>query len=519
MKLATTTSGRLMRIGSFLLATSVILLGVLGQQSASAADYVFTPTATMHSARLLHTATLLADGRVLIAGGQGSGRVPTVEILSSAEIYDPSSGTFSTTGDLSEPRLRHTATLLPSGKVLLIGGISIGGPTASAEIFDPATGQFSPTGSMSGPRSEHSATLLPNGKVLIAGGYNESLWQPTLSTMEVYDPSTGVFAPTTGLSGARTAFTATAIPNGQVVFIGGWNRDSYPAIFPSPEIYDPTTGTVVPTIGVGEGRLNHTATLLGNGTVLLVGGGGTPSSPGNQIYNPNNQLFSSAGNLREARGFGHATTLLSNGKVMVSGGTYDGLALSSTEVYDPATGVFVPASVLNQARIWHTATLLQNGKVLVTGGMGQYSDDALNSYAVLATAELSGPTFDYLEGPAGPAGPAGSTGPAGPAGPVGPEGSVGPTGPMGPQGTAGPTGPAGPAGPIGPAGPLGPMGPTGEGLVSGSLLLLPVDRIAPSGYTFVGTFKEEVTIPADEADGRRQGTRVLNMTIAIYRKN
>jgi uncharacterized protein YjdB len=223
---------------------------------------LFTPTGSLNIARQGHTATMLPNGKVLIAGGDAL----------AAELYDPAAGTFTQTGSLSVQRYRGTATLLGSGTVLFTGGTDgFGGYAATAELFDPATGMFSATGSMSTARAYQTASLLNNGTVFIAGGYNGTL---TLSSTEIYDPGSGVFSPAGPLFTARNAHTATVLPSGKVLVSGGESQTGY---LSSGEIFDPISGTfVMPGIlgtlhypGPGVG---HTAVLMGNGQVLIVGG-------------------------------------------------------------------------------------------------------------------------------------------------------------------------------------------------------------------------------------------------------
>jgi len=167
--------------------------------------------------RFLHTATLLQNGKVLIVGGaltSASDPVPT------AEVYDPATGTFAMTGAMATARAQHTATLLTDGRVLIVGGTTSTGtgdlqPTATAEVYDPSTGSFSVTRSMAEARTYHTATLLPSGKVLVAGGGNEN------STAEVYDPATGSFSIADGMHVGRSGHTATLLPNGSVLVAGG----------------------------------------------------------------------------------------------------------------------------------------------------------------------------------------------------------------------------------------------------------------------------------------------------------
>ena len=176
----------------------------------------------MTVARFRHTATLLGDGRVLIVGGvPADSSVPT----STAELYDPTTGVFNATGSMTTAREQHTATLLPNGQVLITGGQTpvIGSTnlqlTATAEVYDPSTGLFAPTGSMTEARNLHTATLLMDGTVLIAGGGNNS------STAELYNASPGSFTKTGSMEFGRAGHSATAQsqPSGvySVLVVGG----------------------------------------------------------------------------------------------------------------------------------------------------------------------------------------------------------------------------------------------------------------------------------------------------------
>jgi WD40 repeat protein len=219
----------------------------------------------MAVARGWHTATLLQDGRVLVIGGRtaDAGSPLSVQDFRSAELYNPATATFTSTGSPARPLSQHTATLLPNGKVLIAGGVDATNPnlttaTATAEIYDPATGAFSPTGNMTAARTGHTATLLANGRVLITGGSG-------LSTAEVYDPATSSFSATGIMGLARASHTATLLSNGTVLVAGGGDSTA--------ELYDPAAGSFIPTGGMESGRTAHSATLLQNGEILVAGGG------------------------------------------------------------------------------------------------------------------------------------------------------------------------------------------------------------------------------------------------------
>jgi hypothetical protein len=331
----------------------------------------FTPTGSMGSPRTLHTATLLRNGKVLVAGG-GTTLDLGVDlfILATAELFDPVTGAFTPAGRMGVARAGHTATLLQNGKVLIAGGGDLG-PTA--EIYDPAGDSFTPTGRSIASGLGHTATLLPNGKVLMAGGRS--------ATAEVYDPATGSFTLTGSMGTAREDHTATLLPDGRVLVVGGTYFIQNPdgtftfVTLTTAEAYDPTTGTFTPTGSMGTARQHHTATLLPDGRVLVVGGGASGGSFSGalataEIYNPATGSFTPTGSMGTARGLGHDATLLLNGKVLVTGGIGINLfALETAELYDPATGAFTATGTMGTARDDHTQTLLlRNGKVLVTGG-------------------------------------------------------------------------------------------------------------------------------------------------------
>ena len=327
---------------------AIFLLMLSLPRPAAALVRTFSPTGSMSTARYGSTATLLPNGKVLVAGGFGS--------AASAELYDAATGLFSWTGSMSTARPSHTATLLPNGKVLVAGG-----NLASAELYDPSTGLFSSTGSMSIVRSAHTATLLPSGKVLVTGGTNSS-FPPATASAELYDPSTGLFSPTGSMSSARYFHTATLLSNGDVLVVGGTNLFSNPL---SGELYSSATGLFSSVGSMSTARSFHTATLLPNGKVLVAGGFGSAARA--ELYDPATGLFSSTGSMSIAR-TEHIATLLPNGNVLVAGGSNFPYGLASAELYDPATGLFSSTGSMNTGRFFHTATLLSNGKVLIAGG-------------------------------------------------------------------------------------------------------------------------------------------------------
>ena len=253
-------------IGEIVIAGGVTDTNGATETLASAESYdeaagTWTSARPLGTPRCLLTATLLASGKLLVVGGtsQAAGD------LASAELYDPKTGTWAPTGSLATPRYSHTATLLSSGKVLVVGGIDWKrGQKArlSAELYDETTGTWTRTGSLAAPRLFHTATLLRSGKVLVAGG---SIDDP-LSTAELYDEATGTWTTTGSLAIARELPTATLLPSGKVLVVGG--ADGTPRALASAELYDEASGTWTTTGSMATARFDHTATLLPSSEML-----------------------------------------------------------------------------------------------------------------------------------------------------------------------------------------------------------------------------------------------------------
>ena len=387
---------------------------------------LWTPTGAMVTAHRSHAATLLADGKVLVAGGitlpgpsttkvsevfnPGTGtwtrvgdltvarqqltttRLPNAKVLAAggglfaintAEVFDPGTGLWTATANLLTVRTEHSATLLPSGRVLAAGGLN-GSPHASSELYDPGSGTWAPGPNMAFARYRHAATMLPDGRVLVAGGFNAG----ALATAEVLDIDAPAWTAGPNLGGSRREASLTLLKDGKVLAVGGVSLNTA-------EVYDPGAGTWTPTVNsMSAQRWRHTATLLGDGQVLVTGtiqsvlDGRTA-----ELYDPASNRWSSTASMSIDR-YWHTATLLPCGEVLVVGGqTVGSTILRSVERYNPKTKTWRLTASLLTGRWKHTATLLADGRVLVAGGFngGQ-----------LASAELYDPASETWTATAGP---------------------------------------------------------------------------------------------------------------------
>lgn len=363
---------------------NTVVLTVLSSPAFAQAG--FTPGTDMNYARSFHTATLLADGTVLIAGGYNN-----TDPVYTPETYDPSTGAFTPTGPMLND-YPSSATLLPDGRALLAGG--------TAQLYDPSTRTFATTGNGATPNG-CAATLLNNGKVLFTGDpppYGVS------ATAQLYDPETGSFTPTGPYASLEIAQTdhanipgyggwdcrrATLLPNGTVLVVGGV----------AAEIYDPQTNTFsltgtlitrysfVTTLPIPWGDPADASPLL-NGMVLFSGGDeDLGPSQGAWLYDPSSGTFRTAGPMISSR-TENPTTLLPDGTVLIAGGRYYG-AIDSAELYDSVADMFVGVGPMVVPRCAHTATLLANGQVMIAGGIndsGNLSSTEIYTPAIVVPA-------------------------------------------------------------------------------------------------------------------------------------
>ena len=288
----------------------------------------------LNETRAFHSATLLPNGLILIAGGSNGSTT-----LGTAELYNPANGSLIYTGSLLHARQNHRAILLDSGKVLVVGGTGM----SSAEIYDPTAGGFSAANPMSSVRDSATVSRLPDGRILVAGGSNGSI---RLATAEIYDPSTNSFSTAASMLAARQLHTATTLPGGQILIAGGTGSVGSG----SAEIFNPSLMRFVLTGNMVQPRQEHIATLLAGGMVLLAGGnnGVSPNAIDQaELFNPSSGTFQKTDFMSNAGSpaTGLAATILPSDQVLVTGGTSDGsTVVPGSEIYTPTDGIPAPAA-------------------------------------------------------------------------------------------------------------------------------------------------------------------------------
>ena len=338
------------------LALFLSLLATALLPQANGADG-FVETGTMVGDFRSSKAILLTNGKVLVAGGYNS---PSGGYVPSSQLYDPSTGLWSMTGARSSTDYVQVATSINNGNVLVFGN-------NGAELYNSATNLWSQVHQIGSGLTVSSATLLTNGKILVVGYNYNDYWRSYTSLAKIYDPLTGICNSTGSPLYARTGHTATLLRNDKVLVVGGSQSPS------TAEIYDPATGLWSMVGSLRSARTSHTATLLTNNKVLVAGGNSTGSSyygGSAELYDPLTNLWSTTGSM--ALGcYGHTANLV-KGKVLVTGGSYYvGFNIDTSklaQLYDPATGLWNTTGDMLAARVDHTATLLANGKVLIAGG-------------------------------------------------------------------------------------------------------------------------------------------------------
>jgi len=364
--------------------TGVLVMALSALPAAYAQSGTFALTGSLNTARYNHTATLLQNGEVLVAGGVDvTNGISTA--IASAELYNPTTAKWTVTGSMSDAREAFTATLLQNGEVLVAGGFGyFGDCLAAAELYNPSTGEWTLTGSMTQARCSPSATLLPSGEVLVAGGAGTGSGSDTLTSAELYNPSTGVWQTTGSLNVGRYS-AAAILENGEVLVAGGSNySNGFYTFLASAELYNPSTGLWTLTASMAKGTVPTNAVLVANNDVLIANHA--------QYYNPSTAAWVNTGPLPRTAGNPTKASLLNTGNVLASGTTcnYSGcgqLPTITCFLYTTSTNLWSITGTMRQARIDHTSTLLSSGQVLVAGGTNR-TEGVMN---ILSSAELYTP--------------------------------------------------------------------------------------------------------------------------------
>jgi hypothetical protein len=323
----------------------------------------------MQSARELNAQVRVSGGKVLSMGGVDNNG----NILSSAELYNPTSGKWALTGSMVEARESFAAVVLKTGQVLVSGGLGTSNVIlGSAELYSPTTGVWTSAGSLSVARYGHTATLLSNGKVLVTGGCTAGTCSTAVS--ELYDPASNSWSTTGSLNTARYFHTAVALKTGKVLVIGGSNGSP----ITSCELYSPSTGAWSVAASTNTARYLNTSTLLSDGKVLAAGGtpSRTPLSSA-EIYDPTANTWTLTGNMTIGR-YAQTAALLTDGTVLVAGGIGQStscgkdctsyIPTNKVDVYNESTGTFTAAANLSQSLAYQSMTMLTSGRALEDGG-------------------------------------------------------------------------------------------------------------------------------------------------------
>jgi len=310
-----------------------------------------------------HTTTLLNDTKLLVIGGLNALELPSERAF--ILTFDPTKHQVDTKpgGKLVEPRYAHTTTMLMNGKLLVAGGEGTMIVRSSAELADPTTGISTLTASMRERRARHAAALLASGKVLVVGGGAIDIAGGEVSTSELFDPATNTWSDGPAMANGRAFATATTLKDGRVLVVGG--------LRPSSDLYDPTTNTFVRAGNLSETRVGHIAVLLPSGKVLVAGGFIKPPPSAEvtksaEVFDPATRMWTKIPDMATPRGNATAT-LVKNGLVMIAGGRVELTPLNYVDFYDEKTNTWQSGSPMVLPHALHTATAMSNGDVIVTG--------------------------------------------------------------------------------------------------------------------------------------------------------
>jgi gliding motility-associated-like protein len=320
----------------------------------------WSPAASMSTVRNQHSATLLRDGRVLVAGGCTNMFVASS--LVTCEIYDPVANTWTATGSMTTARAWHTGVLMSNGRVMVDGGVSAV-VTPNCEIYNPASGTWAAATNDPFNRAHHCAVMFPDGRIMEMGG-DVAGFGTSRNFCNIYNPTTNTWVAAAPMIAGRDQFNSLLLPNGKVMVLGG---DNGAISIATCEYYTIALNTWAAAPLMISARSNQSTVLLADGRVLAICGSGVAAT---EILDYGTGTMAATGSMVLVQRGGYQTVMLPNGKVLICGGLTAGSTtpLKTCELYDPVTGTWAATGSMNHKRMYHTATLLDNGKVLVTGG-------------------------------------------------------------------------------------------------------------------------------------------------------
>lgn len=345
--------------------------------SGACTDEPWSLTGNMAQGRQDATATRLADGSVVVAGGMDENG----SVLPGAERYNSATDTWSAAGTLMVPRYWHRAVRLQDGRVLVVGGLTDSGdPTATAEIYNPATNAWSPAAPMSTPRYVPQVTALQDGRVLASGGLGAGM--AALATAEIYDPALNRWSMVGSMTSPRFAAAVALLPNGKVLVAGG--SASAGAYLSSAEIFDPSARTWTAALPMSVARYTPGMAVLPDGRALVAGG--TDQYPGAEIFNPASGTWSPTTDMAQVPRWFFETIPLADGRVMVAGGFGSSGLLDGVEIFDPGLGLWMQSNAMNMPRYTAVSAQLPDGRILIAGG---YTRSSTGAEGVTNTAETT----------------------------------------------------------------------------------------------------------------------------------
>jgi N-acetylneuraminic acid mutarotase len=355
----------------------------------------WSATASLKRPRHSHSATLLPSGKVLVYGGQDNESLGGVSQEDIVQIYDPDTSSWENDDPVSLGRSNPSVHPQPDGKILIAGGEGSGGfALHSSEVFDPSDDSWHRSTSLSRPRSQHASVTLANGEILLAGGWDTGKFG--ISRCETRSVSNATWIKRASMGAARYGHTLTRLTDGKAILVGGNSSST----LSSASIYDPSTDSWSVTTSMSQARFGHVAALLPDGRVFVGGGrNGSTYLSSSEIYDPSTATWSNGPSLVTNRYYASLTPLM-NGDLLLAGGQISPSAATTNVLLIDSTNLSTSLrAALSQARAFHSATVMKDGKILVSGGATTGGSDSLSSLEVYDPFADTWSTLPSLDGP------------------------------------------------------------------------------------------------------------------------